>query len=306
MPDIMPEETMQQTRLDIKLVIGQGSIDPQTRIDRGEIGEAEVDQFVEDLYSDEFDAEVASLIPTKCVDGRSRKDGANSLGANAAGGTFSVVMGDVLTTARYLEPGADAKQHAKKVYSELMAEGYSIGVHDDDHAEGLNCGCGAEDKLDNQDETMPSILRFITDRGDTIRGVIESLGVKVDDETNALIVNNAQKLREGNYATNGKDLRDAATETAGEEVVETLTDVHNEAALVVRRQQGKTLDRAKLAAKYGSRLQAFNLDVPALQKAAEAISATADEANQKFVAMLYYNVATAATLAGPGLRVVVK
>ena len=287
-----------------RLTIAEGKIDPDTRVRDGEITEAEINEFVEALESDEFYDEIASLIPTKCVDGRPRLDGAVTLGANAAGGTFSVVMGDALTTNRYRLVGEKAPQHATHVYEELQKAGHEIGVHDDDHAEGDHCGCGAEDKLDDMNAEQPSILRYMARRGDDIRTALADLGVEIDDETHALLKANAATLVEESYATTGAELKKVATDTAGDDCVETLTGSHKEAALVVQTQEGRTLNRVKLQERFGDKLQAFALDVPALRKAAEITALSPREVEQKFAAMLYYNVATAAVLAGPSLRIV--
>lgn len=75
-------------------------------------------------------------------------------------------MGDVLTGNRYRRPGEKAADHARNVYSEIIKHGGTIGTHDDTHARGPDCGCGAQYRLDNlETPAKPSILEYITRRG---------------------------------------------------------------------------------------------------------------------------------------------
>lgn len=276
-----------------------GAIGPDQRIASGEITASNLNRFLEQLgqYFIPIAAEGRS-IPAQCVDGRSRKDGSYEPAPKAAAGTFSAVIGDALTNASYRQPHTSAATHAKTVYAYLLRHGY-VGGHDADHTSGQGCGCGAEDKLQE-------ILTFIRDKGDAIKAFLADVGVAIDDETHRLIVSQATKLLEEQYVVPGAELRDAYIEVAGKDSVETLTGPHHEVALVVNTEAGTTIDRAKLAESYGDSLQVFELDVPSLQVAADALSISEHEAAQKFAAMLYYNVATAAVLADKSLRIAVR
>lgn len=304
----MPQgENMPQVREFSYLTLGEGAINPKERINSGEIAEQTVDQFAEriDDYYVELDSGI--LIPTKCVDGRGRLDGLRVLGYNAAGGTFSLVMGDALTYQRYRHSGEKAPEHAKRVFGELKKKEQTIGGHDADHTVSeADCGCGAEDRLDDLDPAKPSILRYIARRGGDIRALLDSIGIDVTDEQHEMILANSQQLIAEHYATGGAALRDAFVETSGEESLERLTGSHNEVLLAINTQRGTTLDRAKIARELGPEYQAFNLDVPALEDGAGLLSIPPKEARAQFIAALYYNVATAAVLAGPSLRVVVR
>jgi hypothetical protein len=233
-------------------------------------------------------------------------DGRQELGANAAGGTFSLVAADALSSGHYRHPGENAAEHARRLYKELLKQGYAVGGHDDDHALAPACGCGAEDKLDSTDTSQPSILRYIVRRSADIRQLLKSLGIEVDDALHERISGKAAQLMQEGYAAPGAALRQAFVDTVGEAGVERLTGAHHEVALVVNTQAGSTLDRQALRAAFGELYQAFNVDLPSLQKAAEIISLSAAEAREIFVAALYYNLATAAVLAGPSLRVLVR
>jgi hypothetical protein len=296
-----------------RLGIGEGSIDPDERIARGEITHDEVADFVEALQGDELYKRIDSeLIPEQCVDGRDEI----TRGPNAAGGTFSLVMGDALTFNTFCKIGDKAATHAKHVYGHLRSIGHRIGGHDDAAAKGATCGCGAEDKLDNSDADKPSILRYISRRSDEIRDALtslsitatsEPLGIQISDDVHGLITKRSDELQAESYASSGAELRQAFVDIAGEESVATLEGVHNEVVVVINTRAGETLDREKVRQLFGDKIEAFNVDVHALRKGAQSMSNNAEkEADARFIASLYYNVATAAVLSGKSLRIVVR
>jgi Cadmium carbonic anhydrase repeat len=289
------------------LKIGEGRINPAERVVDGEITDAEIDQLLDCLESDDpYSRITEQVVPVKCVDGRSRKDGRSHLGPCTAGGTFSLVMADALTNDSYRHPGENAFNHAKRIYDELTKSGYKVGGHDDDMAGGQACGCGAEDKLDSSDPRLPSILRYITHRGVDIRNTLKTIGVNVDNKLHAKIVSKSHELSRQHYAVSGFELRQAFLDVVGNSSIETLTGPHHEVALVINNQPDTTLNRHFLKVKFGDLYQAFDVDVAALKKSCELISLSESEAHDKFMAALYYNLATAAVLAGPSLPVVVR
>ncbi len=295
MPTVQHAITLRARRFPIAL----GAIDSDSRIKNGEITAEGLDAFIEAL--DHFYTAVATEgdVPSQCVDGRSRQDGTYEPAPKAAAGTFSAVIGDALTNGSHRPAGANAAAHAKKVYEYLIQHGYTIGGHVADHVSGNGYGCGAEDNLER-------ILMFIRDNSAGIQTFLKDVGVTIDDETHARIATRAASLLDENYVVSGAELRDALVATAGEQCVETLTGPHREVVLVINTEPGVTIDRAKIAEEYNDSFQAFELDVPSLQTAANALSLTPAEALQKVTAMLYYNVATAAVLAGSSLRIVVR
>lgn len=279
--------------------IGIGAINPAIRMERGEITLSRMQEAAERLKTDEFYDEIdPNAIPSTCVDGRGRLDGKQELGANAAGGTFTVVMADALTTNRYrnVDEHEKAPVHAARMYGELRQK-YKIGGHDADHHGENGCGCGAEDVLDSPQMDQPSIIRFMIQHGDDIRAFLNENGIEIDGGIHKQLINKATLLFQEGYATNGAELRDAMKTSGGDEAVETLTGPHNEFNLALNTQRGTTLNRQKLRAAFGDEYQTFGLDVWALENAAKATSLTEQEIAQKFAAMLYYNVATAAVLA---------
>jgi hypothetical protein len=295
---------MPASHLQALLTIGEGTIGPAGRVARGEISEQRVDQLEADVRTDRFYRQLPEgvFIPDECVDGRL----GGNLGPNAAGGTFTVVMGFALTGEQLRENGETAPKHAARVYRYLLDRGHRIGGHDDEQAHGPNCGCGAQDKLDNQDPSQPSILGYIERRSDDVRSAIESLGVEVSDNLHAKISSQATALRQEMYATTGADLRQAYVETAGDQSVSTLKGMHNEVLVVINTQEDTTLDRNAMAAEYHDEYEVFNVDAWAIKKSFDSMALSAEEANENYIAALYYNVATAAVLADSSLRVVVR
>jgi|GEM_PF-4374911 len=285
------------------LDIGEGTIGPEELLANGETTQAEIDEFRERLLTDEFYDEVEpDEIVDSCVDGR----GTEEVGPSGAGGTFSYVMGDALTHQVMRRPGEKAPSHARRFFRALKNLGKKIGGHDDEtHQHGPTCGCGAQDKLDPRDG-QPSILKYIIRRANDIRSFLESYGVVVSNTQHHLISQQAQQLHDEEYAMNGADLREVTKEIGGEKSVRTLPGSHKEVFAVLILNPRKKLNRARIHAAYGGRLQAFAINVPALSYGSTLLSASESEADDRFKGALYYNVATTAVLASRGLEILVK
>jgi hypothetical protein len=280
-----------------------GTIGPKARIASGELTQTEVDEFASELGTDRF------------------YDAVGELGPNAAGGTFTLVVADALTTRRFMAGGDNAAQHAKTMYKWLienadtpenrlviprqcidgrpLAPGSApsralIGDHDSDHGKD---DCGAEKRL-------PDILAFISNNGDVLREIAVGEGVEVDERTHAMIVSGAQSLIDEGYVSDALALRNSFTEVAGEECISCLSGGHAEVAARKNRDPGITLNRARVQAEYGTKIEAFNVDAGVFPAAANVVSITPEEAHQKTVAMEYYNTATALVLADASLRYV--
>lgn len=281
-----------------ELGMGIGSIGPNARIERGEIELQRLQEFLGSLASGELFAHTDLVIPAMCVDGRLPENKQLELLPNASGGTFTLVVADALVHGH----NGNAAEHAHDVYAQLVGKGYEVGGHDADHASGEGCGCGAEDNL-------PAILDFIADdtKAASIREFLESLGEHVDAGVHDEIVAQAQSLLAGGYANaSGRALRQAFVDTAGENSVKRLSGPHHEVALVVNTRANETYDRVAAYNEFGEAYQAFNLDVEAVRDGTKILSETDDDAAKMHIAALYYNVAVAAVLAGPDLRIVVR
>jgi hypothetical protein len=287
-------EYMPQVQERPTLTIGEGTINPDVRVSKGEITEVEIEDFCTQLENDTFIEEISpETTPDSCVDGRGFE-----IGGNAAGGTFTLVMADALTSQSFRNPGETAPTHASRFFTELLAQEKPVPVRGHTgRADAENSGCGAEDKLDTQIENAPTILGYMTRRGDEIRDVLTGLGIDISDDLHSKIVTNAQNLRDENYATNGKDLENVTKKVAGEDAAPMLEGEHLEAVLDIETRPGKTMNRQKIHNAFDGRLQAFHLDVWAVANGTKLFAASEEEAHERLVAALYYNVATACTLA---------
>lgn len=301
------------------LTIAEGSIDPLVRIAKGEIKSEELLRVREALLEDDVYTVVDPQImlhPSVCSDGgyliRS--------GGSAIAGTFSAVMGDALTSNRYREPGEKAPDHATRLYEKLQEpkQGrpfFKIGTHDDTNANGIYCGCGGEDLVDNiGNPQKPSILEYLTRRGDEIKSALSGLrnsktnapvGIEISEKLNDDIQTKAQVLRDEGYAVNGAALRAASVAAAGEESITTLDRVHVEGFLVIDTRDDRILNDEKLAAITDGKIKVFYVNVASLVSSAHETALDAQDEHERFIAMLYYNMAAAATLAGPGMEMLV-
>lgn len=276
--------------------IAVGSIDPQTRVDSGEITIERVVEVADSLSSYYELAVSERAIPKWCVDGRLDAEGL-PLAPNAAGGTYSLVIGEALIDAEaLLAAGETSATHGKRMFAGLAENGYEVGGHTDNHANEAKCGCGACDK-------QAEIISFVGNNVEELSKIAASLGVEISTETQQKIAENSHRLVSNGYVASGNEMINTLKEIGGDSAVQTLKDAHNEVALGINTKPGTTLNRRSLDSQYGSQYEAFNLDVWALKNGIDAISSSEEEAAQKFAAAVLYNVATAAVLAGPSLRV---
>lgn len=253
-------------------------------------------EFTERVGSGEFHRSLPDgmTIPMRCVDGRIPINGTGPLGPNSAGGSESIFVADDLTTQRYVGKNGSTLEAYTNTLDALIAKALPIGGHTDSHAADERSGCGANDKL-------AAIYTYIAENSDGMRALAAQLGVDVENEDHQLIVGNAAARQEFSA---GAELLKVLSEKAKAEYVDHLDGDHREILTVINLRPGVTLDRDALHEEFGDLYQAFNVDVPALAEAAELTSENPVEARQKFIAMVYYNLATAAVLSGPGMRVV--
>lgn len=258
------------------------------KIEAGPDQQERLEEFTERLLSGEFHVPVDSKVPFVCIDGR---PGAEVLGPNAAGGTFTMTVADDLTTRRFSAGKSLAEAH-EEVVTILKAEGYEVGGHCADHAPEGKCGCGAEDEVE-------AIYDFIVRHADDLRGMLGLVGLEARDEDHDLIVSNA--ARRTSFST-GPEISDSLRRVGGSDAEPTLFGAHFEVAASVNSKEGTTLDRKAVAAEFGPHYQAFNIDHWAFDEGARAIALSQEEAAQKVVAMTYYNLATSHVLPGKKMR----
>lgn len=266
-------------------------------IEAGPEQQERLEEFTQRVGSGEFHRPVPErmTITVRCVDGRIPESGMGPLGPNSAGGSESIFVADDLTTQRYAGENGTTLEAYTNTLNALLAKGLPIGGHTDSHAANERSGCGANDKL-------PAIYAYIAENADGMRELAAQIGVDVDVEDHELIVGNAAARQEFSA---GADLLAVLREKAKAEYIDQLEGDHREVLTVINLRPGVTLDRDALRAEYGEMYEAFNVDVPALAEAAALTSESPEETRQKFLAMVYYNIATAAVLSGPRMRVVV-
>ncbi len=261
-------------------VAGEGGIEAKE-------GQMErLDEFTNRVGSGEFHRATAGQIPCTCVDGRCNTE-KDALMPNAAGGSETLMVADDLTTKDFeLDGDATTRGQYGKLLNFLKEAGYPIGGHID---------CGANMKL-------PAIYAYIKRNGDMLRSTATSLGYEVSNDDHELITGNAGERSD---FSDGDEMLDAIYNEDGR--VDTLEGEHMEVVALIDRRQGTTLDRDAVQAEFGDNYKAFNVDEWTFEESARVISHMGgeDEARQKRISMLYYNLATAGVLCGPNMRVVV-
>lgn len=241
-----------------------------------------------------------------CYDGRPPEDPSVVVDApKAAGGTETIVVGQALIGGR--EPNETCSAQTARVAGALVQQGHGVGGHTAEvHGDAaVECGCGACDKLQKG-------LDFIANSDNTpaLRTVLDALGVRVDDATIAEITANAGQLASSGYADGGRNIVDAIKRVGGETCAPKLGGKHLEGAVVINRVYGETLDRTALAEVLKEsglpNMQLFGLDLWAIREAARNFASSPDRMEAYVAAMVMHNIAIAAVLCGPSLRVVVR
>ncbi len=252
-----------------------------------------LDEVTERLLDGEFHVTTEYRIVAGCIDGRC----GCSLKPTSAGGTESLMVADDLTNKQFQGNDRTTRSAYRNIVNFLQKISKPVGGHDDQNASDIATGCGANDKL-------PQIYDMIARKGDYIRALAVEYGINVDDVTHEQIVSNSKDRAEFSTGPELKAELDVATN--GE--YDHLEGSHNEVVIVLNTQFGTTLDRDALKAEFGDDYQAFNVDVWAFDESANSISTIDDseESRRKIVALAYYNFATALTLCGPNIRIIVR
>ncbi len=265
-------------------------------IQAGDNQQERLEEFTNRVGSGEFHAETNGVIPCKCIDGRCGGHGA--LMPNSAGGSETLMVADDLTTKNFaLNGDSSTVGQFKETLRFLKEAGNSVGGHTAANLHGAPSGCGANDKL-------PAIYAYMAQGADQLRAVATGvLGYEISDEDHALIINNAAARTDFSA---GDEVLANLKEQGGEDCVDVLQGAHTEVIAVINRRLGTTLDRDAIQAEFGDDYEAFNVDEWSFNEGARLISQTGvAEQRQKRIAMLYYNLATAGVLCGPGMRVTV-
>lgn len=289
-----------------------GTIDPGSR----ELDVNKVEQLESDVLEGRFDIPVLEgfFLPCGCIDGRCpHDDEAFNAVPNAAGGTLSLLVGELLTTESNLASAASNSEEAlASLIAYLQTQGYGdqIGGHtgaihlrenasDEEIAKAkLTSGCGANDAL-------APIFGQMVEKPEVMLGVLDKLGISMDKDTTfpAMLQKAETLLDRDGYFKAGKEVAGTLRAASPEGNCPELQGGHNEVFIRLNMAEGTTLDRRALKEAYGDDYQVFNVDVWALKKAADALSYTEEEAENKFAAMVMYQVATALQLCGPSMKV---
>jgi hypothetical protein len=300
-------ENMPNVQERLRFTIAEGQVDPEPRIASGEIDAKKVDELESRIIQGDFTIHGdPTEIPCDCMDCRSQANGEEVVSTKAAGGTTTIVVADALTDNSYRHPGEKAPAHKKRILTELIKAGHKVGGHRADKTARPDfSGCGAEDKLDSKDPDQPSILEYLHRRSKDIFATIRSLGSEVEPELEAEIGENAQKLRDEEYATTGKELSEAGLQVAGEGSVKTLTGPQLAVITAIMRIPGERLDQKRIRAEYGPGYEVFEIAAWSIANGARATSLSETEEHRKTAAGLAYNLAAAGVIAGPGMRIAV-
>jgi hypothetical protein len=281
-----------------------GTIDPSSR----ELDAAVSAQLEQDIRSDRFDVPVLDgvFLPCGCIDGRCPHDGeAFNPVPNAAGGTLSLLVGELLTNESNVASTASNSEEALAsliTYLQSQNYGNQIGGHTaPSHGDETASGCGANDKL-------KEILGQIVEKPEVILGVLNMLQIPVDKEAAfpSMVTKAKSLLERPDYFLSGNAVAETLKSASPEGNCPELQGGHNEVIIRLNTVEGTTIDRRAIKEAYGDNYQIFNVDVWALKKAAETLSYTKEEAENKFAAMVAYQVATAHQLCGPSMRVIVR
>lgn len=289
------------------LLLGEaatGTINPADRmLDRETLVHLE-----QSILAGQFDAPVVEgvFLPCGCIDGRCpRSEAAFQMVPNAAGGTLSLLVGELLTTETNVAvDAADSGQALTSLIAFLQKQGYGdqVGGHTGpNHGSETASGCGANDQL-------PAILSQMVEKPAVMAGVLERLGVEVDTETAlvGMIAKADMLVQHPHYFKSGKEIAATLASASPDGNCPDLVGAHNEILIRLNTVEGTTLNRRALKDAYGDDYQVFNVDVWALKTAAETLSYSEEEAENKFAAMVMYQVATALQLCGPSMKVVVR
>jgi hypothetical protein len=240
-----------------------------------------------------------SFMPRFCIDGRHFADFRTYVAPNSAGGVFTLLVSDMLTSQTFRNKAKATAEYAKNLFTFLNEAGYegTYGDHDQDIiSRATASGCGAVDN-------MPKALAFIAQHGDALRELAKALNVQVHASDHNEIIQRAKELTDDQTieASTGASLRGVLANAAGEESIITLRGAHHEVVLVINNQEGTSINPAA----YDDTLQAFNYDRWAMKKAVHVIGHNIgeNEARRKLLAADYFNLATVCLLASPSLYV---
>jgi|GEM_PF-5592141 len=274
---------------------GRGIIGAAARIAAGELTDADVTNFIAALEGSDLYSPATTNLPCSCIDGRPRKDGKNLASVNAAGGIFSLMVADMLTTQTF-KAGETTAEYATNFLRHLPSEQFGCHIASStDNAD--DSGCGAVDK-------MAGAVALIAHHGDEIGAVASALGITIDEADLETIIMRATDVSASTHFSHGATLAETLRRIHGEEGIEISADTHCEVVVVVNDRAGTTLNRIAVLQQFGEKLQAFNYDRWAMPAAITVVNGSLDESQRtlQLAAIDLYTVAAACVLCDSSMR----
>ena len=283
-----------------KFSLGIGGTGPTP----GNAEQAELaDGLVNQLLEPDFYVAADGVLVARCIDERLREllrsIASSTMAPNAAGGTMSLTIMDILTGGKITgETGTLLERH-ERMMAYLISKGLPVGVHEDnhDHSADNSSGCGACDQLG-------AILALLLERFDDFCDVVTQLtGIEIGDDERAEFRRQLEQMPE---VASGKEILALAQALPeGQVLIERMLGVHDALAATINFVYGTTLDREAL--KHQLKLSAFNIDAWAFEPSARLVYGD-DEAHVRLavIALCLYNFATSAKLCNSELRIAVR
>lgn len=258
--------------------------------------------------------------PERCIDGRPKvHKGARGhlqemhLGPQTPGGTPAMTLAYRIMNAGTLPEGKKFCDDLKDTISLCKKHGISFGGHIDDHSHGLNCGCGAIDKI-------PDIFQKILDPEfpQAVSVYLKAmLGGKFDasvmqdligraGELSAQNGNYLEQTSDGDYLYKKKVIETLEAEATNVQPVEELTGDHREIALVVNLVPGTTFDRDAFTKAQGSEIQAFNYDFWASEDFANKLFKSEKKRTEFLTIRAMLGIATAMVLTDGSMELILR
>ena len=263
----------------------------------------QADDLATELLSPRFYVAADGVLVARCIDERLRRllqaiEG-STMAPNAAGGTMSLTIADMLTGGKITGTTGTLLEHHERMIAYLVGNGLIVGGHTDEHdhsSDGMS-GCGACDHLS-------LILALMLEKLDDLCGLITYLaGIPISDAVREGIRSELQRLPE---IARGHELLGALRALPeGQVLIEEMLGNHDALAAVINCIEGTTLDREAL--NQALSLRAFNIDAWAFEPSARLLYG--DDERQialAVIVMWLYNVATSAKLCNSEMRIVIR
>lgn len=221
----------------------------------------------------------------------------NSHRAKVFGGGSTMATADMVGSGEASGPLAGVFTRA---IGALTRKKIGFGAHEDSHAHGPKCGCGAIDKA-------PESIAAVSAYSSEIRGVFDVLGLERDHlDGSDGIFNNF-----GEYAASsagqdycGSDVMDQIASNG--KIIKRLDGEHMETRIILNLVPGKTVNQRLVHEVSDGKIDVFAVDVWRMQDLAVRLHPDDEKAQQRaFQSMVAYTLGVAAVLTKGDLPVYV-